>query len=121
VAAAFYVAWGSVDAASDQPGTSAARCAPLVTAALERQLAGGQPATAAWAQMRREHLVSLVSVRAVTVPDGAPAPGPGTAWLRVYADRVTTAAGVRTTSADGTTVELSRPGRRWLVSAVLFW
>ena len=121
VAAAFYVAWGSVDAAADQPGTSAARCAPLVTPALERQLSGGQPATAAWAQMRREHLVSLVSVRAVTVPDGAPAPGPGVVYLRVYATRVTTAAGVRTASADGTTVELAESGRRWLVSAVLFW
>lgn len=121
VAAAFYVAWASVDTLTDQAGTYLARCAPLVTGALERQLSAGQPATAAWAAMRREHLVSLVTVTAVTAPDGAPAPGPGSADLRVYAVRVTSAAGIRRVSSDGITLALSRSGTRWLVSAVLFW
>ena len=106
---------------SDQPGTYVARCEPLVTAALARQLAASQPATAAWAAMRREHLVSLVTVRAVTVPDGAPAPSAAVEYLRVYAARVTTADGARQVSSGGITVQLSRTGGRWLVSAVLFW
>ena len=73
VAAAFYIAWASTDAVHDQPGTYLARCAPLVTAALERQLAASQPAPAAWQAMRRARLVSLVRVQAVTHPAGAPA------------------------------------------------
>ena len=73
VAAAFYVAWANTDAVHDQPGTYLALCAPLVTAALERELAASQPAPAAWQAMRRARLVSLVRVRAVTHPDGAPA------------------------------------------------
>jgi hypothetical protein len=99
VAAAFYTAWGSVDA----------------------QLAAGQPATAAWQAMRRERLVSLVRVTAVTRPDGAPAPTPAAAYLRVYATRVTTTTSGRTTASDGVTLRLSRSGGRWLVSAVLFY
>ena len=63
VAAAFYIAWGSADAVHDQPGTYLALCAPLVTAALERQLAASQPAPAGWQAMRRARLVSLVLTR----------------------------------------------------------
>ena len=121
VAAAFYVAWASTDAVHDQPGTYLARCAPLVTPALERQLAASQPAPAAWQAMRRAHLVSLVRLQAVTHPDGAPAPTPSAAYLRVYATRVTVTTAGRDTSSDGTTVQLTRTGGRWLVSAVLFW
>lgn len=121
VAAAFYVAWGSVDAVHDGPAAFAARCAPLATTALDRQLAASQPATAAWQAMHRERLVSLVRVRAVTRPDGAPAPTPSTVYLRVYAARVTTTTAGRTTASDGVTLRLSRPGGRWLVSAVLFY
>jgi len=114
VAGAFYVAWASLDSVHDQPGTYLARCAPLVTPALERQLSHDQPATAGWQAMRREHLVSLVTVRAVTHPAGV-------AYLRVYATRVTTTATARQVSADGITVEVTRSGQRWLVSAVLFY
>jgi hypothetical protein len=121
VAAAFYVAWASTDAVHDQPGTYLARCAPLVTAALERQLAAGQPAPAAWQAMRRARLVSLVRVRSVTHPDGAPAPAPDVVDLRVYATRVTTTSAGRQVSRDGVTVQLTRSGGRWLVSAVLFY
>jgi hypothetical protein len=121
VAAAFYTAWGSVDAVHDGPASFAARCAPLDTGALGRQLAVGQPATAAWQAMRRERLVSLVRVTAVTRPDGAPAPTPAAAYLRVYAVRVTTTTAGRTTASDGVTLRLSRSGGRWLVSAVLFY
>ena len=121
VAAAFYVAWASTDAVHDQPGTYLALCAPLVTAALERQLGAGQPAPAAWQAMRRARLVSLVRVRSVTPPDGAPAPAPDVVYLRVYATRVTTTSAGRQVSSDGVTVQLTRSGSRWLVSAVLFY
>ena len=121
VAAAFYVAWGSTDAVHDQPGTYLALCAPLVTAALERQLAASQPAPAAWQAMHRARLVSLVRVRAVTHPAGAPAPTPSAVYLRVYATRVTTTSAGRQVASDGVTVELTRSGGRWLVSAVLFY
>ena len=121
VAAAFYIAWGSADAVHDQPGTYLALCAPLVTAALERQLAASQPAPAAWQAMRRARLVSLVRVRAVAHPAGAPAPTPSAVYLRVYATRVTTTAAGRQAASDGITVELTRSGGRWLVSAVLFY
>ena len=57
----------------DVPLSFAARCAPLAAPSLARQLAASQLPAAAWQQMRREHLVSLVRVRAVTHPDGAPA------------------------------------------------
>ena len=121
VAAAFYVAWASTDAVHDQPGTYLARCAPLVTAALERQLAASQPAPAAWQAMRRARLVSLVRVQAVTHPAGAPAPTPSVVYLRVYATRVTTTSAGRQAASDGITVQLTRSGGRWLVSAVLFY
>lgn len=121
VAAAFYVAWASTDAVHDQPGTYVALCAPLVTAALDRELAVGQPAPAAWQAMRRARLVSLVRVQAVTHPAGAPAPTASVVYLRVYATRVTTTSAGRQVASDGITVELTRPGGRWLVSAVLFY
>jgi hypothetical protein len=121
VAAAFYVAWASVDAVYDSPGAYVARCAPLVTAALERQLAASQPAAAAWQAMRRDRMVSLVRVRAVTRPDGAPAPTPAVAYLRVYATRITATTTGRATASDGITVQLTRTAGRWLVSAVLFY
>ena len=121
VAAAFYIAWGSIDAVHDQPGTYLARCAPLVTTALERQLTASQPAPAAWQAMRRARLVSLVRVRAVAHPTGAPAPAPSAVYLGVYATRVTTTAAGRQASSDGITVELTRSGGRWLVSTVLFY
>src|SRR5689334_15790924 len=108
VAAAFYVAWASTDAVHDQPGTYLALCAPLVTPALERQLAASQPAPAAWRAMRRADLVSLVRVRAVTHPDGAPAPARDVVYLRVYAIRVTTTSAGRQVASDGVTVELTR-------------
>ena len=121
VAAAFYVAWASTDAVHDQPGTYLARCAPLVTAALERQLAASQPALAAWQAMRRARLVSLVRVQAVTHPAGAPAPTPSVVYLRVYATRMTTTSAGRQAASDGITVQLTRSGGPWLVSAVLFY
>jgi hypothetical protein len=121
VAAAFYIAWASTDAVHDQPGTYLALCAPLVTAALERQLAASQPAPAAWQAMRRARLVSLVRVQAITHSDGAPVPTPAVVYLRVYATRVTTTSAGRQTASDGVTVELTRSGGRWLVSAVLFY
>ena len=121
VASAFYIAWASVDAIHDGPDAYAARCAPLATASLERELAVSQPATAAWQEMRRSRLISLVQVRAVTRPDGAPAPTESAAYLSVYATRVTVTAGGRTTGSDGITLRLARSGGRWLVSAVLFY
>jgi hypothetical protein len=121
VAAAFYIAWASVDSVHDAPLSFAARCAPLATPSLARQLAASQLPAAAWQQMRREHLVSLVRVRAVAHPDGAPAPTGLVAYLRVYATRVTVTTAGRDTSSDGTTLQLTRTGGRWLVSAVLFW
>ena len=121
VAAAFYVAWASTDAVHGQPGRYLALCAPLVTPALERQLAASQPAPAAWRAMRRARLVSLVRVRAVTHPAGAPAPTASVVYLRVYATRVTTTSAGRQVASDGVTVELTRSGGRWLVSAVLFY
>ena len=121
VASAFYVAWASADAIHDGPDAYAARCAPLATLSLERQLTASQPATAAWQAMRRSRLVSLVRVRAVTRPDGAPAPTPSVTYLRVYATRVTVTTGGCTTGSDGITLRLARSGGRWLVSAVLFY
>ncbi len=121
VASAFYIAWASVDAIHDRPDAYAARCAPLATASLERELAASQPATAAWQEMRRRRLVSLVQVRAVTRPDGAPAPTVSAAYLSVYATRVTVTTAGRTTGSDGITLRLTRSSGRWLVSAVLFY
>jgi hypothetical protein len=120
IAAAFYVAWADVDTVHDTPVSFAARCDPLSTPALGRQLSDSQPPTAAWQQTRAARMVSLVQVRAVTRPDGAPAPTASTAYLRVYATRVTVTASGRTTASDGVTLRLVRTGGRWLVSAVLF-
>jgi hypothetical protein len=121
VASAFYIAWGGVDAIHDGPDAYAARCAPLATASLERELAASQPATATWQEMRYSRLVSLVQVHAVTRPDGAPVPSASVAYLSVYATRVTVTTAGRTTGGDGITLRLTRSGRRWLVSAVLFY
>lgn len=120
VAAAFYVAWAGVDAVHDGPDAFAARCAPLATPSLERELAASQPATAAWQEMRASRTVSLVQVRAVTRPDGAPAATGSVAYLSVYANRVTVTTAGRTTGSDGITLRLTRSGTRWLVSAILF-
>ena len=121
VASAFYTAWAGVDAVHDGPDAFAARCAPLATPSLERELAASQPATAAWQEMHASRLVSLVQVRAVTRPDGAPAPTSSVAYLSVYATRVTVTRAGRTTGSDGITLRLTRSGTRWLVSAVLFY
>jgi hypothetical protein len=121
VAGAFYIAWASVDALHDGPYAYLARCAPLITASLEQQLAASQPASSAWQVMRRDREVSLVYVDAVTRPDGAPAPTSSLAYLRVYAERVTTSTAGRTASSDGITVQLSRYRGRWLVSRLLFY
>jgi hypothetical protein len=121
VAAAFYVAWASTDVIHDGPDAYTARCAPLATTSLERQLASGQPATAAWQELRRDRTVSLVQVRAVIRPAGAPAPTSQVVYLRVYATRVTTSTAGRIVSSDGITLRLTRSGGRWLASAVLFW
>lgn len=121
VAAAFYVAWASTDAVHDGPETYIARCAPLVTAKLERQLAASQPASAAWQELSREQTVSLVQVKAVLPPAGASAPTPQVADVRVYATRITTSTAGRAVSSDGITLQLARSGGRWLVSAILFY
>jgi hypothetical protein len=121
VAAAFYVAWASTDTVHDQPGTYLALCAPLVTPAVERQLAASQPAPFAWQTIRRARLVSLVRVQAVTHPAGAPSPALDLVYLRVYATRVTTTSAGRQVASDGITVELTRSRGRWLVGAVLFY
>jgi hypothetical protein len=121
VATAFYIAWAATDAVHDGPDAYAARCAPLVTAPLEAQLAGSQPATAGWQAMRSEHLISLGRVQAVTHPDGAPSPTPLVVYLRVYAIRVTITTVGRTTRSDGITLQLTRSRGRWLVSRVLFY
>ena len=121
VASAFYTAWAGVDAVHDRPDAFAARCAPLATAVLERELAASQPATAAWQEMRASRMVSLVQVRAVTRPDGAPAATASAAYLSVYANWVTVTTAGRTTGSDGITLRLTRSGTRRLVSAVLFY
>jgi hypothetical protein len=121
VASAFYIAWASVDAIHDGPDAYAVRCALLATLSLERQLTASQPATSAWQSMRRSRLVSLVRVRAVTHPNGAPASTSSVTYLRVYATRVTVTTGGRTTDSDGITLRLTSSGGRWLVSAVLFY
>ncbi len=121
VAAASCTPWAGVDAVHDGPLSFAARCAPLATPALTRQLAASQLPAAAWQAMRREQLVSLVQVRAVTRPDGAPAPTPPGVYLRACASRVTITTAGRATVSGGVTVQLTRTGARWLVSAVLSW
>jgi len=121
VAAAFYVAWAGTDAIHDGPEAYVARCAPLVTASLEQHLVASQPASAAWQVMHRDRMVSLVRVRAITRPAGAPAPTSSVAYLRVYATRVTTSMAGRTASSDGISLQLTRSRGRWLVSRLLFY
>jgi hypothetical protein len=121
VAASFFTAWASVDAIHDKPGAYLARCADLVTPALERQLGSGQPAPAGWQLMRAEHMVSLAHVRAVTRPSGAPAPTATVTYLHVYAQQVTTSTAGRTVTSDGIALELTLRGRRWLVSRLLWY
>ena len=121
VAAAFFTAWASVDAGDDRPAAFVARIAPLVTPALARQLAAGQPGPADWQLMRDDDVISLVHVQAVTHPSGAPPPSRAQEYLRIYAVRVTTTAGRRATISDGITVRLTRLRRRWLVAQLLFW
>ena len=120
VAAAFFTAWASLDT-RDNADASLDRCADLITPAMERQLAVGQTAPAAWRAMRAEHMVSLVRVQAVTHPAGAPPPQPGLTYLRVYAQRVTTTSTGRTVTSDGITVQLVRRHGRWLVARLLFY
>ena len=121
VAAAFFTAWASVDSIRGSPKTDLARCAHLVTPALERQLAASLMAPAGWDAMRAEHLVSVIHVRAVTHPAGAPPPEPGQVYLRVYAQRVTTTSAGRTRTSDGVTLQLIRHHGRWLVARLLFY
>lgn len=121
VAASFFTAWASVDAVHEGPQAYLARCADLVTAALRRQFAASQPALAGWQALRAERLVSLVHVRAVTRPAGAPPPGAARIYLRVYAQQVTTTTAGRTITSDGITLQLTRRGRRWLVSRLLWY
>jgi hypothetical protein len=121
VAASFFTAWASVDAIHDGPDAYLARCTRLVTPALEHQLAASEPAPAGWQAIRAEGLVSLVHVRAITRPAGAPAPGSARIYLRVYAQQVTTTSTGRTVTTDGIAVQLTRHRRRWLVSRLLFY
>jgi hypothetical protein len=121
VASALYTRGAGVDAVHDGPDAFAPRCAPLAAPSLERELAASQPATAAWQEMRASRMLSLVQVRAVTRPDGAPAATASAAYLTVYAIRVTVTTAGRTTGSDGITLRLTRSGTRWLVSAVLFY
>ena len=121
VAAAPCTARADAGAVPDGPLSFAARCAPLATPSPARQLAASQLPAAAWHQMRREHLVSLVRVWAVIRPDGTPAPTGSVACLRVYATRVTVTTAGRATASDGTTLQLTRTGGRRLAVAVLSW
>ena len=66
-------------------------------------------------------MVSLVQVRAVTRPDGAPAATASAVCASVRATRVTVTTVGRTTGSDGSAERLTRSGGRWLVSAVLFY
>ncbi len=58
-------------------------------------------------------------MRAVTRPAGAAARASDVMYLRVHASRVTTAPVGRQVASDGVTVQLTRPGSRWLAGAVL--
>lgn len=121
VAAAFFTAWASVDAVHDTLAAFLARCARLVTPALRRQLTTNQPGAAQWELMHREHVISVVRVRAVTHPEGAPAATPTRVSLRVYAVRIVSTPAGRTTVSDGITLQLTRSGGRWLAARILFW
>jgi hypothetical protein len=121
VAASFFTAWASVDAIHDGPDAYLARCADLVTPALGQHLAASQPALTGWQAMQAERMVSLVQVRAVIRPAGAPPPSATVTFLRVYAQQVTTTTAGRTITRSGITLELTRRGRRWLVSHLLWY
>lgn len=121
VAAAFFTAWASIDATHDTQRTYLARCAPLVTPALRRQLATSQPSPAEWQAMRRAQLVSTVHVRAVTHPAGGPPPSRTRVFLRVYAGRVTTTPVRHAVTSDGITVQVDRVRGRWLIARLVFW
>ena len=120
VAARFFIAWGSYDAVDEGPDAFAARCRPLVTARLARELADDRPASANWATKRRRHEVSVIRVAALRQPDGAPTPRSRRVYLRVYADRITTSTAGRHVSPTGVTVVLAHRDDRWLVDRVLF-
>lgn len=121
VAAAFYVAWASYDAAHDPPDAYLTRCADLVTPALRDELARNQPASAAWRTKQRIREVSLVRVQAIVRPYGAPAPTPERVYYRIYAERTTTSSVTRTVTSDGISLQLVRLRDRWLVNQVLFY
>jgi hypothetical protein len=121
VAAAFFTAWASIDATHDTQRAYLARCAPLVTPTLRRQLATNQPSPAEWQEMRRARLVSLVHVQAITRPAGAPPASRTRVFLRIYAERVTTTPGRHAVLSDGATVQLDRIRGRWLVARLVFW
>lgn len=121
VATSFFTAWASIDTIHGDPDAYLARCADLVTPALRRQLAASQPALAGWQALRAERMVSLVHVRAVTLPAGAPPPGATRIYLRVYAQRVTTTTAGRAVTSDGITLLLVQRGHRWLVSRLLWY
>jgi len=121
VAAAFFTTWASIDAIHDPDGASLARCAPLITPALRRELASNQPDQAEWQAIHRARLVSLVHVQAITHPSGAPPASRTRVFLRIYAERVTITREGRTVLSDGITVQLDRIHGRWLVARILFW
>lgn len=120
VAAAFFRAWGSYDAIHDGPDAFVARCRPLVTARLARELADDQPASADWADKQRRREVSTIRVASLRQPDGAPNRSPRRVYFRVYADRITTNVDGRHVTPTGVTLVLVHRGRRWLVDRVLF-
>ena len=120
VAAAFFRTWGSYDAIHDGPDAFVARCRPLVTARLARDLADDQPASADWAGKHRRHEVSVIRVASLRQPDGAPDPSLRRVYFRVYGDRITTNVDGRHVTPTGVTLVLVHRGRRWLVDRVLF-
>jgi hypothetical protein len=121
VAASFYTAWASVDSIHDGPGTELTRCANMITPALRSQLRAYEVPPAEWQTMRENHLVATVHVLGVTHPLGAPAPTRSRVYLSIYAERVTVTTFGRTESSAGTSVELIRVGKRWLVAQLLFY
>lgn len=120
VAADFFRAWGSYDAVHDRTGAFVARCRPLVTARLARELVDERPASADWAAKRERREVSVVRVSALRQPDGAPRPSSRRVYLRVYGDRITTSRVGRAVAPTGITLVVVHRGGRWLVDRVLF-
>jgi hypothetical protein len=121
VAASFFVAWASVDSINDGPDSTFVRCAGFVTSALLSQLRTYEVAPAEWQTMRENRLVSTIHVVGVTHPLGAPAPTRTRVYLSINAERVTVTTFGRTESSAGTSVELVRVGRRWLVAQLLYY